>query len=274
MIYIGTSGFSYQDWKGPFYPAKLTTSKFLEYYASVFKTCEINSSYYRIPTSKTTESMVKKTKGEMKFVFKVHQNITHHRNATEGEIAAFKDALKPLTEQQTLGALLVQFPFSFKKSQSNWDYICRIKEWFGLSLPLMLEVRNQSWHSESFMEQLRDMEFGFVNVDEPQLKGLMPVTSYVTNKIGYIRYHGRNKKDWYKQNGEPWERYNYLYAKSELQEWVPLVEQMKRQADTIYIFFNNHWQSQAVKNAFDMSEMLDVPLVDTGRLSNQPDLFG
>ncbi len=136
----------------------------------------------------------------------------------------------------------------------------KIKDWFGSICPLMIEFRNQSWHEEDLLLFLKEQELGFVNVDEPGLKGLMPTTAYVTNKIGYIRFHGRNETDWYKPNSEPWERYNYTYTKNELQEWIPSIETMRQKAEKIFIFFNNHWQSQAVNNAYDLSELLQQPL--------------
>jgi uncharacterized protein YecE (DUF72 family) len=109
---------------------------------------------------------------------------------------------------------------------------------------------------------LKRNEINFVNVDEPALKGLLPATEVVTGTTGYVRFHGRNHATWFKKDAQPWERYNYLYSESELGEWVSRIRNIGAAARTTYVFFNNHWQSQAVTNACQIAKSLAINLPD------------
>jgi uncharacterized protein YecE (DUF72 family) len=257
---IGTSGFSYEDWKGHFYPKTLAKKEMLSFYSQHFPVCEINSTYYRIPIPRNMEAMVAKTQGKMDFVIKVHQSMTHLRNATDSEYRAFKAALQPFRDSGVLGALLVQFPYSFPNNLDNRGYLADIKEKLGKADPVVVEFRHRSWAHPEVLEFLKKCELGVVNVDEPDMHGLVPANDAVTGTVGYVRFHGRNRENWYKTGAQPWERYDYLYSLEELQEWVPRINKMNKQADTTYVFFNNHWQSQAVTNAQQMAELLKTDL--------------
>lgn len=253
-ILIGTSGFSYKDWEGPFYPEKLSDKQMLSYYATFFPTVEINSTYYAIPKPENMEIMVGKTGGELEFVVKAHQDITHSREKVEGALPLFKESLKPLQNHNVLGCVLLQFPYSFHHSNKNQDYLAFLKERMK-EIPLVAEFRNKYWVQDKTFDFLRKLEIGYCCVDEPELPGLPPPTAVATSSIGYIRFHGRNKEKWWKHEKAE-ERYDYEYTEAELREWLDKIKALKAIVKKLYIFFNNHPRGQAVRNAQKMISLL------------------
>jgi uncharacterized protein YecE (DUF72 family) len=253
-IRLGTSGYSYDDWAGPFYPRDLDKRHYLEYYAQVFDTVEINYTYYRMPDAATLKIMADKVGEDFCFAIKANSAMTHERSADETVFDEFVAALKPLREQGKLGVVLAQFPWSFRPSEESVAWLRQIAR-FMEGLPVVVEFRNAAWiHDEAF-ELLDDLGFGFCCVDQPRLRGLIPPIIRVTGSIAYVRFHGRNAEKWW-QHDEAWERYNYLYSREELAEWVPKIGQLSERAEVVYAFFNNHYQAQAVQNAILFREML------------------
>jgi len=259
MIFLGTSGFSYPDWKGYFYPKKISAQDMLAFYAQHFSACEINFTYYRIPTPAHTASLVKKSKSKVHFVVKAYQSMTHQRNATTSEYRAFTEALKPMQDAGVLGAILIQFPYSFPNNLANRGYLADIKENLPPDIDLVVEFRHRSWVRSEIIDFLKSLHLGIVNVDEPDLKNLLPATDFVSSSVGYVRFHGRNREKWFGKDAKPWERYNYLYRQEELAEWVPRIKRIDSESVRTYVFFNNHWCSQAVTNVRQMAELLNVP---------------
>jgi uncharacterized protein YecE (DUF72 family) len=253
-ILIGTSGFSFDDWVGPVYPADLPKADRLRYYAQQFETCELNFSYYRIPNAWTLERIADKVHQGFLFSIKAYQGITHEREEPEPQIAEFIDALAPLREQDKFATVLAQFPHSFHNTPENQAYLRRIREEFG-DLPVVVEFRGRDWITEDTFDQLQELNFGFCNVDQPQFKNLVPPTSIVTGPVAYVRFHGRNYEKWWRHK-EAWERYDYNYTDEELAEWVPRIEQMDSEAPLTLIYMNNHWRGQAVDTARRMRSLL------------------
>lgn len=248
---IGTSGFSYEDWRNYFYPENLDRSDFLWYYSKYFKTTEINSTYYILISLKSVESMVRKTGKDFVFSVKANQIFTHRRDYSDTDIKKMKDIL--YTFDGKLGILLFQFPHSFHRTKSNQDYIKKIRDDF-FEFDIAFEFRSYEWSSEDTYKILRDLDIALVCVDEPKVKGLPPpVLVQTTKRFSYLRFHGRNSDKWYKHE-RPEERYDYLYSKDELQEWAGNI----KMADVkkFFIYFNNHPRAQAVKNAKMMEEIL------------------
>ncbi len=254
MILIGTSGYSYADWKGFFYPPQTAERDFLEYYARHFNVCELNFTYYQIPSPRTFERMIEKSGGKVEFVAKAHQSITHGRDAGIEGITRFGKALEPLWRAKLLGGILLQFPFSFRSEKINYEYVRRLRDSFA-DLPLVAEFRKRSWIKERTFDFLRELNVGFCNVDEPQLPGLMPPTAETTSEIGYFRFHGRNQAKWWEHQDQA-ERYDYLYTEEELREWVPRIRKVESKTKKTYVFTNNHFQAQAVKNAGMLKDLL------------------
>ena len=130
MIHVGTSGYSYKDWKGPFYPADLPQREMLDFYAKRFGTVELNFSFYRVPSARTLEGMCSRTPERFLFTLKLHQEMTHDRTLTS--LDAYRDALTPLQDAGKLGALLAQFPYSFRNTEANRAWLARLREAFAL----------------------------------------------------------------------------------------------------------------------------------------------
>ncbi|NLH50993.1 MAG: DUF72 domain-containing protein [Myxococcales bacterium] len=254
MILVGTSGYSYEDWRGIFYPPDLPKNRFLEFYADRFAAVEINYTYYRMPARRTLEAMARKTGGRLTFAVKLHGSMTHERTAGPADYQAFREACAPLAEAGVLGPVLAQFPYSFHADDANRDYLRRLREQLP-DLDLIAEMRNSRWVRQSAFELLKELGIGWCNVDEPKLPGLMPRTAVATSPTGYVRFHGRNAEKWY-QHERAEERYNYLYAEQELAEWRSDLESLEKLTRRTFVFTNNHFEAKAVKNALMIVDLL------------------
>ncbi|MFW5728894.1 MAG: DUF72 domain-containing protein [Spirochaetota bacterium] len=255
-ILIGTSGYSYDDWVGPFYPPHLPKSAWLEHYAGHFSFTEINFSYYRMPRPGHLERMRERVPGDFTFSVKAHKSLTHEIDATwRAAAAAFRDAVAPLTESAQLGGVLLQFPYSFHYTPANRRYLddlCRELE----TLPRFLEFRNREWQRESVYAHMRDRGIGLVVTDLPPLKGLPAPESLSTSTAAYLRFHGRNTAQWW--DGDNRSRYDYLYREDELEPWVERINDLMTQVAMIMVAFNNHADGQAVANAKDLQRLLGI----------------
>jgi uncharacterized protein YecE (DUF72 family) len=255
MIYIGTSGYSYQDWIGPFYPQGTKSGDMLSCYAEHFSFTEINSTYYKIPNPFMLYNMQKKTGDNFVFTVKLHQSMTHGKNASKQDYKSFIEAASVLEQTGKLGCLVAQFPYSFYCNQENKDYILNVREQL-MDFKLVVEFRNNKWLNDETFEFLRDSGMGYVCVDEPALAGLLDKRSIAVSDTAYIRFHGRNSQKWWNHN-EAYERYDYLYNESELLEWKNKIKSLERESRDIFVSFNNHFRAQAVVNARMLRAMLD-----------------
>lgn len=250
MLYIGTSGFQYDDWVGVYYPQDLPKKDWLTFYAAEFSTLEINFTYYRMPTARTLEAMANKVPDEFLFTIKATQEMTHARERDPKIFQQFTNALTPLIESSKFGALLAQFPNSFRATDDARDYL----KWFRAQLrdiPLVIEFRNKEWLTEETYEFLRAEQLGFCAVDEP----FFPRVTAVTSPIAYVRFHGRNAQKWW-HHEHAYERYDYTYSTEELQEWTPKIEQMDALAETTFVFANNHYRGQGIDTARQLRLLL------------------
>ncbi|MFQ6131872.1 MAG: DUF72 domain-containing protein [Armatimonadota bacterium] len=258
MIRLGTSGFSYDDWVGHFYPEGIQKSDMLRYYAEHFDTVEVNYTYYRLPNARTLSQMAAKTGEGFEFVIKANREMTHERAEDPEVFRQFAEALTPLREQQKFGCILAQFPYSFKPTREGARYLRWFREQVPSELPTVVEFRNSQWVHEKAFELLEELSFGFCCVDEPDLRGLMPGVAVATSpEVGYVRFHGRNAEKWF-EHEEAWERYDYLYTEDELAEWVDKVKDLAEKTERTYLFFNNHYQSKAVVNANMFQQLLGM----------------
>ncbi|MBI5833159.1 MAG: DUF72 domain-containing protein [Armatimonadetes bacterium] len=257
MIHVGTSGYSYDDWHGPFYPERLAPAERLAWYARFFDCTEINTTYYRQPTERLCAGLAAKVPAAFRFAVKAWGGLTHdHEAATRADFVRFERALAPLAEQGQLACVLAQFPHGFAPTRATVAYVRRLRdEW--PALPLVVEFRHVGWHDERAAQLAVDLGLGWCNVDEPALPGLLPATERCTADPAYVRFHGRNAARWY-NHSEAWERYDYLYDTQTLHEWVPRIKRLADAADSIYVFFNNHYVAQAVVNARDLLDELGL----------------
>jgi uncharacterized protein YecE (DUF72 family) len=256
-VVIGTSGYSYKDWIGPFYPDGTKESEFLEYYAKAFNYVELNFSYYAMPTSRLTQNMAARTSDGFLFGIKAHKSLTHEIDPAQLDACAdqFRKGIEPLAGCGKLGAVLFQFPFSFHYTDENRRYMDRLLSSFD-GYPNAVEFRNSEWLRDSVYEGLAARSIALVNVDEPELPKLIKASDKVTAQLAYLRFHGRNKKDWW--TGTNVTRYDYLYSESELDEWLPRIAKMIEAARILIVAFNNHYKAQAVKNAIGLKNTLSA----------------
>lgn len=229
----------------------------LEFYAQNFNTVELNATYYTIPNYAVFEKLVLKTPEDFEYIVKVNKETTHVRKENQKAITSLLQSLQPLIESGKFKGLLAQFPYSFKNNEINRNHLAQTKEFVG-DYPLFVEFRNYTWQNKSLLPFLKGYDIGYVNVDEPNLMGLLPMQDYVTSKTGYIRFHGRNEKDWW--GGTNISRYDYEYTPDELKEWLTNINNILKKTFTTYIFFNNHPTGKAIKNAKQMMEILKKKL--------------
>ena len=257
-IVIGTSGYSFADWVGPFYPATLKPADFLPNYARQFGAVEVNATYYRMPTARTLAQMERKTPRGFRFVVKLNRAMTHEGSRDPALYREFLSALQPLKDAGKYDGLLAQFPWSFQRTPENRDHLFALRERLPEE-PLFAEFRNSSWLTPDLEPALREHEIGFCAVDEPQLEGLMPPITLLTIGDAYVRFHGRNSQNWWARStpGDRQQlRYDYDYKADELKEWVRKVAELAEQARRTYLFFNNCHAGQAARSAKLMQELL------------------
>jgi len=254
QIFIGTSGYSYKDWVGPFYPPAANREEFLKFYARRFRTVEINYTYYSQPRASVMANMTSKAP-ELQFAVKAHKSLTHERDdAWEKNADIFIEGLKPLREKGSLAAVLLQFPYSFHYTVANRYYLKKLCEKM-LVLQPAVEFRNIEWCRETVYRTLKQMNVATVALDLPDLPGLPSAAPVLTADFFYIRFHGRNRENWWTGNSNT--RYDYLYNERELTEWLPIIEHFQSHTRRLLVYFNNHWQAQAVKNAFLLRRLIE-----------------
>jgi uncharacterized protein YecE (DUF72 family) len=252
-ILVGTSGYSFADWVGHFYPSGFTFRDMLAFYSREFATVEVNSTYYRIPPPRTFEHMARRTPPGFRFIVKLNQVLTHERRLDPDVCRAMRMSIEPLLAAGKLDGLLAQFPWSFRRREEHRRYLAALRRALP-DVPLFVEFRHGSWARADTWRFLRDQKLGYAVVDEPALPGLMPPIVQLTAARGYVRLHGRNAQHWWGHSGI--ERYDYLYSRAELTDWLPRIEQLATQAERVYVFFNNCHAGKAAKNAQLMQELL------------------
>jgi uncharacterized protein YecE (DUF72 family) len=267
-LHVGTCGFSYRDWVGPFYPQGIKQLDMLPYYAERFGSVEIDSTYYAIPQPRLFKSMDERTAPGFRFTVKVPGSITHlpaEATPLSNEAAAFRECLEPIRVNGKLAAVLAQFPNSFRPGPDSYRRLEQMRE-FWPEMNLIAEFRHRSWQDDATLEQLRQLNIGWCNVDEPRFASLMRPGSEVTSSTGYVRLHGRNYGNWWKQDRASHERYDYLYSANELTEWLPRIAAIDERAKETYVFFNNHHVGNAAANARQLADMLSERSRPKGRL--------
>ncbi|MFQ5918506.1 MAG: DUF72 domain-containing protein [Thermoplasmata archaeon] len=250
-IRLGTSGWDYEEWIGPFYQRR-SASK-LQAYAAVFDTAEINSTFYRVPSPGMVMGWTTRSPEGMSFAAKVPQTVTHDRllqveKGAGREVQDYCELMAPLLEAGKLGALLLQLPPRLR------FYENRTRSFFEVlpeSFPFAIEFRNESWMVPGAFDLLREFGVAYTVVDEP----LLPPEVHVTSSIGYFRWHGHGSDPWY----------NYRYEPQELEPWIPQLEDTAQTVDTLYGYFNNHFHGYAPENALEVLEMMGVLTPDQNR---------
>lgn len=268
--YVGTAGWSYDDWDGIVYPvSKGRGFHALPYLADYIDIIEVNSTFYRPASPAMARSWLKKIENRPDFLFsvKLHQVFTHQRKGfTQKDVDEFRTAADLIRLQGRLAALLVQFPWSYANTPENADYLLRL---FGLftGYPLAVEVRHASWDTPGFYGMLRENRAGFCNIDQPLFKNsIEPSAVSTTPEFAYVRFHGRNHENWFREGAGRDARYDYLYSKDELGEWITRIKELGKKSGKVYVITNNHYQGQAMANALQIRNMITGKKVDVPEL--------
>ena len=282
QIRIGTAGWSYKDWEGVFYPAEMQRRRQhpLEFLARCFDVVEVNTSFYghiRPELAKLWARRADAVNPDFMFTAKLHRSFTHSPIMMAGPTSAAtikpndqderlaREGLNALASTGKLGALLIQFPVSYKNTPLNREYIEALLGQFA-EFPRVVEVRHSSWDNPEALAILEQKGVSFCNIDQPQIGRSLPATDHVTSPIGYVRLHGRNYDQWF-ESEQPHDRYNYLYNQDELEGWEEKIQRIAQKAKVTYVVANNHFEAKGVVNALQLKNML------TGKRVSAPEVL-
>jgi uncharacterized protein YecE (DUF72 family) len=271
-VRIGTAGWSYKDWDGILYPPEVTRKKVhpVEFLAQFFDAIEINTSFYghiRPELGRLWSRKAGAVNPNFLFTAKLHRSFTHSPLAVMEPTSAAtirpndqderlaREGLDSLAAEGKLGALLIQFPVSFKNTVLNREYLELLLRQF-IEYPRVVEVRHESWNNPETLAEFMRHNVGFCNIDQPLLGRSLAPTEHVTSGVGYVRLHGRNYDQWFDSDSRN-DRYNYLYKPAELEKWKEKVEIIAHRAESTYVIANNHFQAKAAVNALELRHLLD-----------------
>jgi uncharacterized protein YecE (DUF72 family) len=269
-IYVGTAGWSYKDWEGIVYPPQLKKSQHpVEYLAQYIDVLEINTSFYGHIKPEWGKLWCRKARTvnpEFQFTAKLNRAFTHSPIAViesssaetidpkEEDERLAKDGLDSIAIEGMLGALLAQFPISFKNTDRNRDYLDSVIEKFK-QYPLVVEVRHNSWTNEGTLRYFSEKGVAFCNIDQPRLGKAVRPSQHVTSPLAYVRLHGRNYEQWFDSDSRN-DRYNYLYTDPELQSWKVRIDAIAAKANKTFVVANNHFEGKAAVNALQLRHMI------------------
>ena len=257
---VGPAGWVYPDWSGIAYP-KPRPRGFHEaaYLAEYFDTIEINTSFYQPLRADYCKQWIDHVSANPHFLFtaKLWQKFTHETGANLEDERAVRAGLEVLNNCGKLGALLLQFPFSFHKTPDNDIYLKQLLERFK-DFPLVVEVRHATWNDAGFYEFLREKNVGFCNIDQPVIGRSIKPSAHITGSVAYVRLHGRRYDTWFSDDPEkiPGNRYDYLYSAPELEPWSERVRKLQKVSSKTFVIFNNHPQGKGLVNALQLLHAL------------------
>ncbi|HTQ96534.1 MAG TPA: DUF72 domain-containing protein [Candidatus Acidoferrum sp.] len=257
---IGPAGWSYTDWSGYVYPSR-RPKDFHEaaYLADFFDTIEINTSFYQPLRPDHAALWLERVAANPLFIFtaKLWQKFTHDPSATLEDERAVRAGFDVLRKENKLGAVLLQFPFSFHRNSAALAYLSAVLTRFS-DYPLVVELRHASWQTPDTLKLLRDHQAGFCNIDQPIIGQSLEPSEVSTSPVGYVRLHGRRYDTWFSDNPATpaFERYNYLYSPEELDPWVGRIRTVVDKSRDTFVITNNHFQGKSVANALQLISIL------------------
>ncbi len=261
-----------------FYPRGVKPAERISYYANYFPIVEVDASFYRLMPPHNFELWAERTPDDFVFNVKAYRTLTRHGeryeagkrheadalelDPTDEDFRLFKESIQPLKAAGKLRAVHFQFPPWFTATDRNRQYLEVVREYFPDDL-LAVEFRHKSWLAgeelDRTMEKLRELDAAYTAVDQPQLGSgsVPPVAEVTTPRLSVVRFHGRNYGSWYKKDARTSaERFDYLYSKDELAEWVPTIERLAHAANEVHVLMNNNRGNYAVVNARDVQLLL------------------
>lgn len=257
---MGPAGWSYADWGGIVYPHRRPRG-FHEatYLAQFFDTIEINTSFYNPLRPELAAQWIERIAANPRFLFtaKLWQKFTHEEGATGADEQSVRMGFDVLRSVKRLGAVLLQFPFSFHNTADNLKRLKRLIATFS-DYPLVVEVRHSSWAQPEFHSFLHERQVGICNIDQPLIGRSIKPAARATSPLGYVRFHGRREDTWFNDDPEMpgYERYNYLYSDQELLPWAERIEDLAEHTKTTFVVTNNHFEGKGVVNALQLIHML------------------
>jgi len=246
-ILLGTCGWSYKEWEGNFYQKKSSDSK-LRAYSRVFKTAEIDSTFYRNPSKGTVLGWLKYSPSDFVFSAKLPKTITHDnvlglKKDVKADLDVFLDLMQPLQLGGKLACLLIQLPPKYCYNPQNLEAFFQLLD---SRFRYAVEFRNLTWlmsGTETF-KLLKRYQVAYTVVDEP----LLPPEVHVTADFAYFRWHGRGENIWF----------DYRYSQEELEPWVGRVQETAKVAKNVLGYFNNHYHGYAPENCLQLLERLGL----------------
>jgi uncharacterized protein YecE (DUF72 family) len=258
VIRVGPAGWNYRDWNGVVYPKpKPRGFDELTYISEYFDVVEINSSYYGPPRPSSAKKWIESVSANSRFRFtaKLFHSFTHERQPAPHDEKEFKEGIAPIMDSGRLGALLLQFPWSFKFSPENRQYLVAMLKRFS-EYALVVEVRHSSWLDKEILDLLSELGVGICNIDQPLFHRSVKPAAHVTSGTGYVRLHGRNYRNWFSAKADVRERYDHLYSPDELDPWITRAKQIAQDAEDTYVISNNHNLGKATVNALEFLSVL------------------
>ncbi len=257
---IGPAGWAYSDWAGYVYPQPRAKNFHpATYLAEYFDTIEINTSFYHPIQRDHAAQWIERVSANPRFLFtaKLWKKFTHEHDATLKDERTVREGFDVLRDGNKLGALLLQFPFSFHREPETVTYLAAILKRFS-DYPLVVEVRHASWNVPATFDLLREHRAGFCNIDQPIIGRSLEPSTAATAPIGYVRLHGRRYDTWFTDElgVASHERYNYLYSAEELAPWAARIRKVSDRASTVFVITNNHYQGKGVVNALQLINIL------------------
>jgi uncharacterized protein YecE (DUF72 family) len=259
-ILVGPAGWSYPDWKGIVYPMHRTRAFHeAEYLAQFFDTIEINTSFYNPLRPEMCRQWLSRISQNPAFLFtaKLWQRFTHEASLAPADVRAVRPGFDILRDAGRLGAVLLQFPFSFHNTPETHAHLEKLLDLFR-DYPLVVEMRHSTWNNKEFFGFLHRRDAGFCNIDQPLIGRSMRPTERATSVVGYVRLHGRRYDTWFTDDpaSPPEERYNYLYSPEELEPWAARIEKVAGHSKTTFVITNNHYQGKAIVNALQLIRLI------------------
>jgi len=275
IIHCGVAGWSYPDWEGCVYTGSIKDK--LEFLSRYVDMIEINSTFYRPPDARNTESWARRTEGKPGFHFsaKLHQDVTHKGTLDPQLVAAFREGLAPLVEAGRLSHLLAQFRYDFADTPPSRDRLRAIREKLGGITELVLELRHNSWQSPHALAFLGELGITVANLDYPLSRNAFSLRECRIGVNGYLRLHGRNRVAWFDKNAGRDETYNYLYSREEVREIMDRAVTLSGFFRSLTVVANNHFRGKEVANILELKSLLEgrkVP-VPPGLLVEYPRLM-
>jgi uncharacterized protein YecE (DUF72 family) len=273
-IHVGVAGWSYPDWQGFVYTGRIPDK--LRFLAGYVDMIEINSTFYRPPDAKNTDSWVRRTADLPGFYFtaKLHQDVTHGGRVDEAMVRAFHEGFEPMTRAGKLRHLLAQFRYDFADSEAARAHLRTIRDRFGDVAEPVLELRHISWQKPEALEFLASLDVTVANLDYPLAGNSFNLQECRVGRNGYLRLHGRNAAAWFSKDAGRDQVYNYYYSRKELEQVRDRAVSLARSFRELTIVANNHYEGKEVANALQLKSLVRGKKVGVppGLLARYPEL--